>query len=191
MIAIGLKGPMGAGKSAIAEECVQQLGVGSTVISFSHPINEMLVTLLKSAGYGEQQAHDAVRNKIWSEQPLEALGGRTVRHAQQTLGTEWGRALISPELWTKTAQQRMLRFQHELGGQVAIFENVRFQNEADMIRRHKGKVFEVVGRGRPLTEDSHASEMSIAQIEVDGTLDNSGGLSHPVEHLCAIIEGMK
>jgi hypothetical protein len=99
----------------------------------------------------------------------------------QSLGTEWGRNTVQPDFWVNIAQGKLERL---LGDRrvasdtpqiLAVYDDVRFQNEADMIRSYGGLIIDVQ---RPLTKTTsdtttnHASEQQ--QIEHDLVLLNDG-----------------
>lgn len=96
--------------------------------------------------------------------------GCSLRHILQTLGTEWGRETISPQVW-------ITRFNAWLDnrgypGDVAI-PDVRFDNEAEAIRDMGGVVIDVQ---RPDLEggDAHASESGVRADLIDHIILNDG-----------------
>lgn len=155
---IGFCGPAGAGKTTAAliasgawEQCHR--------ISFADPIRRMLSCLGLSAD-------DLQRDK---ELPHMLLGGKTPRHAMQTLGTDWARNMIDPEIWLRVARHQALQIM-ELGG-VPVFDDVRFDNEAEMIRLLGGEVIKVVRPSfSPATPASHVSEAGVRPGLVSTTL---------------------
>ena len=100
--------------------------------------------------------------------PHALLGGRTPREAMQSLGTDWGRQLIDPELWLRAARHRAV-LALDAGERVA-FDDVRFDNEAEMIRRLGGVVIHVERPGMPCIAPAHASEAGISPALVDATI---------------------
>jgi len=96
--------------------------------------------------------------------------GFSYRHAAQTLGTEWGRRLLRDDIWVLVLRE----FIRDSKDDIAITD-VRFENEADMIRREGGIIVHMTGRKAELgTAAGHASEVGIARLVWDETLDNSG-----------------
>ena len=83
---IGFCGAAGAGKTHAATLLARDWGYSR--VRFAGPLKAMLHAL----GLTEADTDGAAK-----DQPADLLGGRTPRHAMQTLGTEWGRALISPD----------------------------------------------------------------------------------------------
>jgi hypothetical protein len=137
---IGICGRKGAGKSTLAALIPGQR------LAFADPLKRMLMAL----GLTEEQLWGSEK-----EVPCELLGWRTPRYAMQTLGTDWGRNLISPSLWERlwmTEAQKILD-----NGFDIVVEDVRFKNEVDAIRALDGIVVGVHRPGVGAT-DSHSSE---------------------------------
>lgn len=97
-------------------------------IAFADPIKNMLSVLGLD--------HEALWGKT-KEHPSPLLCGRTARHAMQTLGTEWGRNLIHPDLWVRSWLTLVEPVREDT---CVVVEDVRFKNEVDMIKRLKGVV---------------------------------------------------
>jgi hypothetical protein len=102
--------------------------------------------------------------------PCPFLGWRTPTLAQQTLGTEWGRELIAPDLWL-AAWNREARRRLAEGEPAIVNDSVRFENEAAAIRALGGRVIRLEGRRDPRVEATHASERG---VPADLAIDNSG-----------------
>jgi hypothetical protein len=82
----------------------------------------------------------------------------------QTLGTEWGRNLIGPQFWTGIAQhwaQRNLQDGHSV-----VIDDVRFPNEAEVIKRMGGILVRVI-RPDNVIDESHPSESLIGTLKED------------------------
>lgn len=153
---IGFSGRAGAGKSTAAnivvstyEQCYR--------LSFADPIRRMLHCIGLTAT-------DLQRDK---EIPHLLIGGKTPRYAMQTLGTDWARQMIDPELWLRVARHHALKIMD--GGGIPVFDDVRFDNEAEMIRHLGGEVIQITRRTstpnpRPQTPDprGHPSEGGVS-----------------------------
>lgn len=148
-------GPIGVGKSTAAM-CLKTLGYHR--ISFADPLKQMLMTLgLEHAQvYGDRK-----------EEPTVHLCGATPRYAMQTLGTEWGRNMIHPDLWIRAWQFRAQ--QHQL----VTVDDMRFPNEYKAVKALNGVVIGMV-RDRIVAETSHESE--IHKFEPDNVILNTGTL---------------
>lgn len=90
MLILGLVGATGAGKSALSNRLVERDGYRH--VHMGQPIKEMLASL--GLSQDELYGPPATRNA-----PSAQLSGRSPRYAMQTLGTDWGRRMISPRIW--------------------------------------------------------------------------------------------
>lgn len=92
----------------------------------------------------------------------------TIRLLMQYIATDIFRCLIDENVWVRATTHKIndILFQHNY----CIVADVRFANEAEMIKRNGGKIILV---NRFLNNnDSHESE--IIDFDVDTTIDNSG-----------------
>jgi len=83
--------------------------------------------------------------------------GVSARHCLQTLGTEWGRNLISDSIWIDITRHRI----EESDANVFIIDDVRFDNEAEMIRDMGGEVWKL-SRSGVNENDAHISESGVS-----------------------------
>lgn len=90
---------------------------------------------------------------------------RSPRYLAQTLGTEWGRDLVAPDVWLRCADQFLLT--HRL----VVVPDIRFQNEVDWIRS-KGGVLIRIFREDVRSVNTHSSESGIPEGMVDATVIN-------------------
>src|SRR5690606_32540033 len=84
---IGLAGPAGSGKSTVA--AILRSRHAYCELPFAKRIKDALANLLEIAPF-ELERH--------KEEPLPWLGV-SPRYMMQTLGTEWGRTMIHPDIW--------------------------------------------------------------------------------------------
>lgn len=162
---IGFTGRKGSGKDTAANVLVEEQGFAN--VKFAGALKGMLAFYLYYVGVDSLQAERMIDGDL-KEVPFEVLGGKTPRHAMQTLGTEWGRDLIHPDIWVDSFFRRAAQFDN------VVCSDVRFPNEIDAIHKAGGKVYRLE---RPLAENSfssHESEKLVDTLEVDGIIDNSG-----------------
>lgn len=150
---IGLTGAAGSGKSTAAEYLSRHFGF--QVIKFAGPLKAGLSAMLRYSGMSEKEIATVIEGQN-KEVPLDVLGGRTPRHAMQTLGTEWGRTCMGGNFWVEMARSAVLRLPR---GSRILMDDVRFENEADMIRSLGGRIIMITGRGG-ITGD-HVSEKGV------------------------------
>lgn len=145
-------------------------------LSFADPLRNFVSHTLSMLGH---DGMDLVRNS--KENKISGLGV-TPRQMMQTLGTEWGRACIHPDFWVMIAETDARSWM----GQVDVaFDDVRFPNEAEMIRRLGGELW-LVDRPGVVYEGDHASEGALADVLPDAVVHNSGSL----EQLREIVAGL-
>ncbi|MGA0848037.1 MAG: hypothetical protein ACO3PY_05475 [Pontimonas sp.] len=166
---IGLYSPApSSGKSTVASYLTEH---GFYTVPFARPIKLMVRTFLIQLGYGPTEIDhylDAGKKDV-----IDGIR-TTPRQLMQTLGTEWGRQCVHPQVWLmcweRLAQQKL-----DLGISV-VCDDVRFPNEAALIRRLGGELWRIE---RPSTErgTSHASEGSLDDYPLfDRRLTNDGTL---------------
>jgi len=156
---IGIAGRARSGKDTVANFIIA--AIGGYRYSFADPIRAMLAPLGVDMNDPYWQAR--------KEDVIPALGV-SPRRMMQTLGTEWGRNLINPDLWLVMAHQRLLR-----NGPGMVISDVRFENEAAWIRKHGGRIIHVI-RPEAKAVEAHASEDGIEMQDTDARLFNSGTL---------------
>lgn len=166
---IGILGYAGSGKTLVAKHLVERYGFRRT--RFADPLKNML-----KLGLG--LTDDEVDGDL-KMAPMERFGGVTPRHMMQTLGTEWGRWAVYPEIWVDA----WLNSARSLDGALVV-DDVRFPNEAKAIRELGGTLWRVYRPGVGMMV--HPSETALGEIEVDALINNATSipaLLNSVDHL--------
>lgn len=159
---IGLAGKKQVGKTTAAKFLLAR---GFQPMSFAGPMKSIVSLLLMEAGVSVSEVEFYMDNK---EQNIPGLDV-SMRHILQTLGTDWGRNLIHPDLWVKICK---LRFDKAINnGSSILFEDVRFENEAAFIRDNGGKIIHI-NRDTGFN-DAHFSEAGIQIFDDDGYVANN------------------
>lgn len=175
---IGITGKAGAGKDTFADALVSQRG--ATKYNFALPIKQAL-----NAMFGWEMAQWDDRH--WKEAPIAWLG-KSPRQCAQTLGTEWGRELITPDLWTLIAMERF-RSHNEFNPTLPfVIADVRFDNEADHIHARGGVVLEAVRPGITSVH-AHVSEKGVSPDKIDYVVYNDMGIRDLIMSGIAILDG--
>lgn len=151
---VGFHGPEGSGKTTAARALVS---LGWEERNFAGSVKNMLDTLLADLGvpsddrvaylYGDKKGR-----------PIPELGGTSARYALRTLGTEWGRARIWSDLWVYTELKSLADGDY-------VFGDVRFDNEADAIKRMGGTVYRIVRPGKSFS-CQHISDQPLDNCEM-------------------------
>lgn len=148
-------------------------------MSFADPLRKFSAQILSSIGYdGVACLRDNKEDKI-----VEL--GVSPRQMMQTLGTEWGRSCIHPDLWVMVASWAAIK--QLKSGRNVVFDDVRFPNEAEMIRRLGGELW-LVDRPGVHYDGDHSSEGALADVLPDAVVHNSGTFSHLREVVAGLLE---
>lgn len=173
-LVIGIHGFARTGKDSVANFILAHRG--GYLYSFADPIRAMLMPIGVD-----------MKDPYWQDRKEDVIPalGVSPRRMMQTLGTEWGRELINPDLWLILAKQRLLNY-----GAGMIIADVRFENEATWVRKQGGRVIHVI-RTAAAPVATHASEngLEYKAEEGDVILLNEGSLQELQQHVHRIIDG--
>jgi hypothetical protein len=181
---IGLTGPAGAGKDTVAQ-CLQA-AAGFHITAFADPLRDEVAN-----AFGIPVEFLTAREA--KEYPISALAicrcsdagfrltmagqlsmaPRSPRQIMQWWGTEYRRAQ-DVTWWTKRTNHRIEMAR--LHGDPLAITDVRFPDEADLIRRHGGSIWQVKRPGLQATEGTHASAVTGNEFAPDVVIENDGGL---------------
>lgn len=194
---IGIQGAMSAGKTTIREQIVAEYD--AEWVPMAGPLKRSLVAM----GAGDEEIYGSKKME-----PNELWGGKTNRFAQQTIGTEWGRKIISQDIWVNCVTRDIERiyadrFSNE-AQTIIVIDDLRFPNEAQMVRDFGGELWTVrrseveyaEWKQRALRSFGwhagsllgiHESERWWPMAPADNIIDNQGGslseLAWLVDHL--------
>ncbi|WP_308583439.1 deoxynucleotide monophosphate kinase [uncultured Pseudomonas sp.] len=160
---IGLTGKARSGKSTAAEHLV-----GTYLLekyAFADPLRDGLMAIFNlDPTYFEGDR---------KEQPLVWLD-RSPRQLMQSMGTEWARNTVHPDVWVKLAEQNLDYMTRALGAVLGfVVSDVRFENEADLIRQRGGTVIHI-SRKDAQAVNPHISEDGVIVRQDDLILRNNG-----------------
>jgi hypothetical protein len=139
-------------------------------VSFAEPLKAMLRALLAAQGLTPAIIARMIDGDL-KEMPVPFLNGRSPRYAMQTLGTEWGRELIHPDLWIDIACERITTARRR--GANVVVDDCRFPNEAAMLADLGARFIRIEGRGGIGT--AHASEQGVENC--DAVVLNTGSVA--------------
>lgn len=156
---IGISGYARAGKDTIAAALVEQ---GFTLVRFSDPLKKMMLALNPLIAPGLRYAEVVTASGVEGAKHYPE-----VRRLMQHLGTECVRTYLGQDAWVD-ALERTLD-----GGVDYVVPDVRFLNEAELIRRRCGLVWRV---NRPGVDaaNQHISDTQLDDYKFDTVFSNTG-----------------
>lgn len=157
-LVIGITGTAGSGKSLAAS-----MIPGAAMLQLADPLYAALAAMFNVP-------ESLLRSQHVKAAPLPQALFASPRKLLQTLGTEWGRRLISDQIWIMQASTRIAALR-DAGVSVIAIADVRFENEARWIRDElRGAVWHV--RRDSVSIDGHESEAGVAVDPRDTVLLN-------------------
>jgi hypothetical protein len=162
---------MGSGKTEMTNVLVNQHGYAP--VKFAGTLKDMLRFLLTGAlGISLEETFRYTDGDL-KETPIPFFGMKSCRWMMQTLGTDWGRNLISPTIWIDVWKARVARLLKD--GWRVVVDDMRFPNEHDAVRA-LGGVTVMVSRPGLVETTGHASEGLLDKFPFDHVLGNHGSL---------------
>jgi hypothetical protein len=154
----------GSGKSEVARVLCDTKAYRR--VPFAAPLKRVVAEFLTTFGYAN--AHEIVERH--KETPLSALYGVTPRHLMQTLGTEWGRQCVHPQVWVRAWHECVRGLTH------VVVDDVRFPNEVEAVQALGGVLWRVTRPGVAYSGE-HASEGALSAVSPDVVVENDGDLA--------------
>ena len=131
--------------------------------------------------------NDFYDNALSDRETVLPEWGYSPRQMIQMLGTEGGRDLFREDIWVKRGE---IEWKNFCAGEPVecgmVITDVRFENEAKMIREMGGKIIHVF-RDKATAINSHISEAGIVVGEEDTTIFNNGTLPELCDTIDIII----
>lgn len=133
-LVLGLVGATGSGKTTIADFLGSEHGFEK--FHMGRPLKDMLRALGLSeeaiAGRPEERA---------APQPI--LDGKSARFALSTLGTDWGRNMISERLWANAVQAKISRRLSEPDVRPIVIDDLRFRSDWEVVSAFDGLIVRI------------------------------------------------
>jgi hypothetical protein len=153
---IAFTGFAGSGKSTAAAHLQSKRGFRR--VRFAGPLKAMM----RALGCTEAEV-DGDRKEL----PCDLLGGKTPRHAMQTIGNEWGRICIGEDLWLNAWRSAV----NSASGPVVV-DDCRYPNEAAAIKAMGGTIVRIERASAAESVSGHISENHVLPFDV--TIRNDG-----------------
>jgi len=163
MSIVGFTGVMGAGKTTAAN-----MIEGAIVLSFAEPLKSAVKILFALT--------DTQLHTLDGKNTVDPRWGISPRELLQYLGTDCIRNKF-PGHWVKLMGHKIQQLQDKIGDEAIIaIDDIRFEDEAELVRSLNGTVVHVIGRKVTVGENlaGHKSESGIRFTEGDTVIDNSG-----------------
>ena len=149
MSKLGIIGRKGSGKSTLADYLKDD---NTQLIKFADPLKDMCRVMLTHMGFDVETVERMIEGDLKEERiPYYDF---TPRHMMQTLGTEWGRECLRPDIWGLIWQERVDQATED--GWDVICDDVRFDNEVVRAKEIGFKLCRIISKDE--TSDSHPSE---------------------------------
>jgi hypothetical protein len=166
---IGLAGPAFVGKTTIADSLSYY-----TKISYAEPLKDALIAL---TGMPRSVFYDKDEKLV----QRELFDGKTSRKIMQMFGTEFCRNMIAKDFWIRLMRKKLT--DHKFTN--FVIDDVRFQDEADLIIELGGIVVNLTRDGVEFSRD-HESEMGV-RATFDLVLPD--GVGNGISHFLRALEG--
>ncbi|WP_109512564.1 deoxynucleotide monophosphate kinase [Pseudomonas ovata] len=165
-ILIGLTGHARTGKTTSADHLASEHGFQT--YAFATPLKEGIAAMF-GLNVEDLEGEDKEQLIPWV--------GRSPRQLMQLLGTEWGRDMISASIWVDIAEQNLDALAElEPYAPGFVISDVRFENEADFIRKRGGLIVHMTRNDAP-DVNAHISELGVAVHPHDLVINNDGELT--------------
>jgi len=153
-------GKKGSGKTFLATSVIE-LNRHQFVekLSFADPLRDMLSQI----GFNELHFNGELKNT-----DLPEFGNKSYRQIMQTLGTDWGRNMIDPDIWINCMNNRFNNISKDVW---LVVDDVRFENEYDFLKEKGFSIIKVISTTDDYKEDKHISEQ--LNVEADYQLYNT------------------
>ncbi len=165
---VGLHGFAQSGKDTIGQELVEKYGFER--LSFADIIREAIYTL------NPVVSHSPVSGTFRVQGLVDSYGWEwcktnypEIRRLLQVMGTEVGRDLIYPAIWIDGVRNKMRNGDY-------VITDVRFANEAEMIRSLRGGVLVKIIRDGVGPVNTHSSDSGLPDDMFDVIINNDGSL---------------
>ena len=176
---IALTGSMNSGKTTISNYLTHTYGF--TEYAFANPIKDIGLTL----GFEKHQMYGTQKQKLEINQYLNISG----REFLQKFGTEIGRNLLpqiipsmqlGESIWIRLFEIYMEKIIKEYPNGCIVVSDVRFLNEADVIKKYGGYIIKIERPSDVFTTElyKHSSETEMTKINPDFTIDNIGTIEN-------------
>lgn len=170
-ILIGLAAKARCGKDTVAGYLGRSAGIAQ--YAFAYPLKR-----------GVQEMFGLTDEQTWNDSLKEVVipeYGKSPRQLFQLAGTEFGRQMVAQDVWVRRAKVEIEERRRESALTTSIVNgmvitDIRFENEAAMIREQGGTVWHIERHGAPQI-NAHSSEDGVVKHPTDIVLLNDGTIA--------------
>lgn len=164
---------------------------GYMLAKFAAPVKTMVDILLQWAGIpGNGESHQYIDGPKKLE-PIAILGGKTSRELQQTLGTEWGREMVSPTIWADLLVFNLKAHMEANEAVRFVIDDLRFPEEIKALEDAFGDDLLTIHLSRPEGQveasNGHKSEGLLGEHPFDVYIVNDGSIEDLYKKLDAAV----
>lgn len=154
-------------------------------LSFAAPLKDMLRVLMEHCLLSEEEVERCFHHS--KEDPIAPLH-KSYRYLARTLGTEWGREVVSSTMWVDIMESKIKRYSGWPGG--ICIDDMRFQNELEMLQRNGFKIIQIIrDTDRDPSQDQHVSDTALKSFtDFDYVIHNNGTLLDLRKQLELLVE---
>lgn len=159
---LGFAGKAHSGKDFSADHIIQEYpNLKIAKVAFADAVRDMVRPIFDV---------DDIYRRGSKEDPIDGFGV-SLREILQSLGTDWGRNMVSEDIWVKVLDKRISERYSDFD--IVIVSDIRFDNERDYIINNGGKVISITGakdKHNKSKFSEHASEWGI-EDKVEGVIE--------------------
>ena len=133
-LVLGLVGATGSGKTTIARALVRQYGFEN--VHMGRPLKDML----RALGLSEEAVAGTPADRA-APQPI--LDGKSARFALSTLGTNWGRNMISADIWANAVRAKIQERALASDAPPIVIDDLRFPSDWQVVSSFGGLIITI------------------------------------------------
>lgn len=159
---LGFAGKAHSGKDFSADYIIQNYpNLKVAKVAFADAVRDMVRPIFDV---------DDIYRRGSKEDPIDGFG-ISLREILQSLGTDWGRHMVSEDIWVKVLDKRISERYSDFD--IVIISDIRFDNERDYVINNGGKVINIASvkdKHNKSKFSEHASEWGI-EDGVEGVIE--------------------
>lgn len=141
-------------------------------MKFAGPLKNMARAFFIAAGLDRIEIERMVEGEL-KEAPVPGFPQLTPRRVMETLGTDWGREKLQPDIWIEVAKAGIEKNLN--AGRDVVIDDLRFPNEYEAIKAMGGVTVRIIRpSARSLSNGRYEGQLD--NMEFDYVIENGGSL---------------